>query len=119
MSQFLKETRRRSRLLVALALAALVPATLAAIAPIVYQTPALTSVAISLDPGDQFDPHVSGDWVAYTSELRIHYYNFSTNVDAEIPIGTGSAISSPASAAAESCSRVSLWLYRVQGSWRS
>ena len=89
MRQFLKQVRRRPRSIVVLALTALLPATLVAIGPVVYPTPALVSVAISLAPGDQYYPHVSGDWVAYTSELRIHYYNFSTNVDAEIPIGTG------------------------------
>jgi Tol biopolymer transport system component len=50
-------------------------------------TPALTSVTINAGPGDQNDPHVSGDWAAYASDLSIHYYNFATNTDAQIPMG--------------------------------
>lgn len=37
-------------------------------------------------PGDQVDPHVSGDWVVYQSDLSIRYYNFATSVDAQIPM---------------------------------
>ncbi len=44
---------------------------------------------MNLTPGDQFDAHVSGDWVSYTSDLRIRYYNFVTGIDAEIPPGGG------------------------------
>ena len=53
--------------------------------PLAYPTPVLAPVDINVNPGDQFDPHVSGDWVAYTSDLSIRYYNFVTNTDAEIP----------------------------------
>jgi hypothetical protein len=44
-------------------------------------------VTINGGPGDQFDPHVSGDWVAYTADFGIRYYNFATNIDAAIPMG--------------------------------
>jgi hypothetical protein len=44
---------------------------------------------VNAGPGDQSDPHVSGDWVAYTSEdgltSRIRYHQLSTGFDAEVP----------------------------------
>lgn len=46
-------------------------------------------VAINNGPGDQTDPHVSGDLASYTnnegSTSTIHYYNFLTGVDLAIP----------------------------------
>ncbi len=70
-----------------------------------YPTPVLVPIDINLNPGDQFDPHVSGDWVSYTSDLRIRYYNFATGTDAEIPPGSGVEICWRRSAAARLCSR--------------
>ena len=64
----------------------LTPAPLTAIVPLTPPPPILTSVTIDAAPGDQFDPHVSGDWVAYTDDVAIRYYNFATNVDAMIPL---------------------------------
>ena len=58
------------------------------IIPVNGVTPILTPVTINASAGDQFDPHVSGDWVAYTSDVGIRYYNFSTNTDAAVPMGT-------------------------------
>ena len=52
------------------------------IVPVNGVTPALTAVTINNSAGDQFDPHVSGDWAAYTSDTGIRYYNFATNTDA-------------------------------------
>jgi Tol biopolymer transport system component len=63
--------------------------------PVSGTSPTLTSVTINGGSGDQYDPHISGDWVAYTSdtsapEIRsIRYYNFVTNSDAQIPMGLG------------------------------
>jgi hypothetical protein len=88
MTQPLKSGTRRSRMLLALALAALAPAAIVAVVPATYPTPVLVPVDINVSAGDQFDPHVSGDWVAYTSDVGIRYYNFATNVDAEIPLGS-------------------------------
>lgn len=52
-----------------------------------------TSVTISTCPGDGMDPHVSGDWVSYTSDcsglLVVHYYNLATGQDASIPNNGG------------------------------
>ena len=87
MTRFLRRLIRRARWLVALALAAAIPATVIAVVPVSYPAPALVPVDINLTPGDQFDAHVSGDWVSYTSDLRIRYYNFVTGIDAEIPLG--------------------------------
>lgn len=61
-----------------------------AIVPVNGVPPTLTPVTINNGAGDQTDPHISGDWVAYTSDASIRYYNFTTNTDAEIPRG-GSA----------------------------
>src|SRR5436189_1788834 len=83
-----KPGTRRSRMLVALALAALAPTVIVAVVPTIAPTPVLVPVNINVSAGDQFDPHVSGDWVAYTSDLGIRYYNFATNVDAAIPLGS-------------------------------
>ncbi len=58
------------------------------IVPVNGAPPTLTPVTINAGAGDQNDPHISGDWVAYTSDLSIRYYNFATNTDAQIPVGT-------------------------------
>ena len=47
----------------------------------------LTPVTINDGAGDQNDPHISGDWVSYASNLSIRYYSFATDIDAEIPRG--------------------------------
>jgi PKD repeat protein len=60
-----------------------------AIVPVNGTTPALTPVLINGTPGDQFDPHVSGDWVAYTDDIQIRYYNFGSAIDAPIALGSG------------------------------
>src|SRR5437867_3944457 len=46
-----------------------------------------TLTVINNSSGDQADPHVSGDLACYTSNLfvaTIHYYRFSTGIDAAI-----------------------------------
>jgi len=82
----LRPTHRRGAFLI-LALTMLLPQALGAIVPVSYAPVALVPVDINLGAGDQYDPHVSGDWVAYTSGAEIRYFNFSTNVDAAIPLG--------------------------------
>jgi hypothetical protein len=57
--------------------------------PVNGTSPTLTSVTINGGLGDHYNPHISGDWVAYTSDLSIRYYNFITNSDAQIPMGLG------------------------------
>ena len=57
------------------------------IVPVNGAPPTLTPVTINAGAGDQNDPHISGDWVAYTSDLSIRYYSFATGTDAEIPFG--------------------------------
>ncbi|MGQ0507178.1 MAG: TolB family protein [Myxococcaceae bacterium] len=55
--------------------------------------PTLTGIqsTVNSGPGDQTDPHVSCDTVAYTSEVsgasQIRYYNLRTQGDAAIPNG--------------------------------
>ncbi len=88
MTRLLQRRVGRTSWLIVLALA-LLPAVVMAIVPVSYPTPALVPTDINLNPGDQFDPHVSGDWVSYTSDLRIRYYNFATSTDAEVPPGSG------------------------------
>jgi HYR domain len=58
------------------------------VVPVMGTTPTLTPVTINSSPGDQSNPHVSGDWVTYTSDNAIRYYNFNTGVDAQIPLDT-------------------------------
>src|SRR5687768_3914006 len=60
----------------------------AAAPPVMGPPPTLTPVTVNDGPGDQNDPHVSGDWAAYSSDLAIRYYDFANDVDAEIPMGT-------------------------------
>jgi len=69
------------------AMAGLTSASAQTVVPINGTPPALTPVTINNGAGDQYDPHISGDWVAYTSDNSIRYYNFATNTDAEIPRG--------------------------------
>jgi hypothetical protein len=44
---------------------------------------------INNGPGDQFDPHISGDYVSYTSSVagstQIRYHNLATDSDQGIP----------------------------------
>ena len=70
------------------AMGGLIPALAQTVVPINGTPPALTPVTINNSPGDQFDPHVSGDWAAYTDNVGIRYYNFATNTDAAIPMGS-------------------------------
>jgi hypothetical protein len=72
--------------LVLLAAAAILPAAALAVVPPVATTPALTPVVINESFGDQTEPHVSGDWAAYTNDPAIAYYNFSTGMGGEIPL---------------------------------
>jgi hypothetical protein len=52
-----------------------------------------TNVTINNGPGDQTDPHVSGNWVTYTDDSTgldvIHYYNLTTGQDAVIDNNAG------------------------------
>ena len=41
-------------------------------------------VTINAGPGGQFDAHVSGDYVSYTSDNTVRYYDFVTGNDYEI-----------------------------------
>ncbi len=76
-----------NRLLFAAMTVVMVPAVALAVVPVAGATPVLTPVTINSGPGDQNDPHVSGDWAAYASDFSIRYYQFSTNTDAQIPMG--------------------------------
>jgi hypothetical protein len=69
------------------AVVAVLPATALAVVPPGATTPTMTPVAIDTSAGDQTEPHVSGDWAAYTYDPTIAYYNFSTNLVAQIPLG--------------------------------
>jgi hypothetical protein len=60
-----------------------------AVVPVNGVTPTMTSVIIDNTSGNQYDPHVSGDWAAYSDETdhSIRYFNFVTNAHAQIPHG--------------------------------
>src|SRR6267378_935460 len=56
--------------------------------------PALTFTIVPVDNslGDQYDPHVDGDWTAYTSAVslsEIRYYNFVSGTNAAVPPFSG------------------------------
>ena len=57
--------------------------------------PALTGTLVTINngPGDQTDPHVSGDWVTYTDNssglYRVRYHNLATGQDAVVPNNAG------------------------------
>ena len=74
-----------------LAVAMVVPAVAVAVTPVNGGTVTGSTVTINSSPGDQNDPHVSGDWAAYTDSFnnvsRIRYYNFVSGIDMEIPAG--------------------------------
>jgi hypothetical protein len=48
-----------------------------------------TSYTVNNGPGDQTDPHVSGDWVVYSNfdgtNSTIHYYSLTQGIDYEVP----------------------------------
>jgi hypothetical protein len=56
-------------------------------------TPPVTVIGVNVGPGDQTDPHVSGDWTVYSDFSsgtgRVRYHNIVTDVDAEIPSPDG------------------------------
>jgi hypothetical protein len=81
----LKRAAWRSRFGVVVALAVLVPAGIAAVVPVGQPLPLVSLTTINDGPGDQTEPHVSGDWAVYTSGITIRYYDFLTGIDAEIP----------------------------------
>jgi HYR domain-containing protein/WD40 repeat protein len=58
-----------------------------AVIPVNGIPPTLTPVTINAGSGDQNDPHISGDLVAYASDFSLRYYSFLTNTDAQIPLG--------------------------------
>jgi hypothetical protein len=83
--------RTRTRIWLAAATTAIagsIPAVALAVVPVPTPLPPVTQVTINTSAGDQYDPHVSGDWSVYTSDLTIRYFNFATGVDAQIPQGT-------------------------------
>jgi hypothetical protein len=64
------------------------PYTPQVILPVNGVAPTLTPVTINNGSGDQYDPHISGDLVAYTSDPSIRYYSVATDTDAQIPLGS-------------------------------
>jgi hypothetical protein len=56
--------------------------------PVTAPPPVLTPVTINAGAGDQYDPHVSGDWVSYASDTTIRSFNFATGADAPVPLGS-------------------------------
>ena len=45
----------------------------------------ISPVVINASTGDQYDPHVSGDIVSYTSSDKIRYYDFFSGDDTAVP----------------------------------
>lgn len=78
----------RSLLSLLLVVAGLIVVKAQGVVPVNGTPPTLVPTTVNDDPGDQSDPHISGDWVAYSSDLSIRYYNFVTGIDAQIPMGS-------------------------------
>jgi hypothetical protein len=85
---------RRSGLLAAATAAAAATALLAgaagAVVPANGGDAGGTVITINNGPGDQTEPHVSGDLAVYTNTdgtRTIHYYDFLTGVDRVVPVG--------------------------------
>jgi Tol biopolymer transport system component len=61
----------------------------AALATTIGTTPPLATTTVNDGPGDQFDPHISGSLVSYTSAVsgysEIRYYDLATGSDTPIP----------------------------------
>jgi Bacterial Ig-like domain (group 3) len=80
----LQVVARATAVVVAFSLAGTVPGASADIATLTG-----TNFTVNNGPGDQTDPHVSGDWVTYTdnssSVYRVRYHNLSTGQDALVP----------------------------------
>jgi len=92
---------RRTRLAAMVATAALA-ASLGTVPAFAQATLIGTTQTVNDGLGDQTDPHVSGDFVAYTSNAdgnnRIRYHVLSTSTDAVVP-NNGEDASSQTSAA--------------------
>lgn len=58
------------------------------VVPVNGVAPTLVPVTVNAGPGDQYDPHVSGDWMAYTSDHTIRCYNFVCSVVLEALSGS-------------------------------
>ncbi len=59
------------------------------VTPTVKSTPPGHFIVVNNGPGDQTDPHVSGNLVVYTNTVgavsAIHYFDLATRKDAEVP----------------------------------
>ena len=59
------------------------------VTPIVKPTPAGQLIIVNNGPGDQTDPHVSGNLAIYTNAINgistIHYFDLVTGIDATVP----------------------------------
>src|SRR5437773_9249806 len=68
------------------------PAVALAVTPVAGGSVGGTVTPVNTGPGDQTDPHVSGNIAAYTDGTdphRIRVYNFSTNIDSAITAPAG------------------------------
>jgi hypothetical protein len=79
-----KARRRTGVLIAASALLLALPAPGLAITPVDGGAFAITPFDINVGPGDQYDPHVSGDLASYTSNNTIRLYDFVTGADEEL-----------------------------------
>ncbi len=63
---------------------AVVPGSATAATPVDGGPITMFPVAINAGAGDQYDPHVSGDFASYTSDDTVHYYDFFSGLDATV-----------------------------------
>jgi hypothetical protein len=66
------------------------PAAAQMVVPVMGTLPAITVVAVNDSPGNQTDPHISGDWVSYTDSsaygVRFQNLKLGTASDRLIPV---------------------------------
>lgn len=68
-------------------------ASLAVVPGVALDPPEATTSAVNDGPGDQTDPHVSGDWIVYTDEVnggsQVRAHNAATGQDVTVPSDGG------------------------------
>jgi hypothetical protein len=61
-----------------------------AVSPIDAVPVNILPVLINVSGGDQYDPHVSGDLVSYTSDTTVRVYDFYSGADEDVPVAPDS-----------------------------
>ncbi len=85
-----RRTGAAAAVVLAVASLLLAPTAALAVTPIDAVPVTLFPVAIDTAAGDQYDPHVSGDLVSYTSDTTVRSYDFFSGSDDVVPTSSDS-----------------------------